>query len=159
MCHSCGCHVRCVLCWSLIRSCDSPLPVSPQGYRYFGGVGVPQSCESALTHYRLVANYGKARSCLSTLPLWWANEQANSQYLIPGSMRIQHYLTLSSLLQMTAASNAFWLESPFMFPSHWLYFRVFNPECITDSCQVMSNLPKILQWLANLRMPCGVILG
>ncbi|TMS11933.1 Protein sel-1-like protein 1 [Larimichthys crocea] len=26
------------------------------GYRYWGGVGVPQSCESALTHYRLVAN-------------------------------------------------------------------------------------------------------
>uniref|UniRef100_A0A672JVR9 Protein sel-1 homolog 1-like n=1 Tax=Sinocyclocheilus grahami TaxID=75366 RepID=A0A672JVR9_SINGR len=30
------------------------------GYRYWGGVGVPQSCESALTHYRLVANYGKS---------------------------------------------------------------------------------------------------
>uniref|UniRef100_A0A672PGC5 Protein sel-1 homolog 1-like n=1 Tax=Sinocyclocheilus grahami TaxID=75366 RepID=A0A672PGC5_SINGR len=27
------------------------------GYRYWGGVGVPQSCESALTHYRLVANH------------------------------------------------------------------------------------------------------
>uniref|UniRef100_A0A8C1T3N8 SEL1L adaptor subunit of ERAD E3 ubiquitin ligase n=1 Tax=Cyprinus carpio TaxID=7962 RepID=A0A8C1T3N8_CYPCA len=27
------------------------------GYRYWGGVGVPQSCESALTYYRLVANY------------------------------------------------------------------------------------------------------
>ncbi|KAF7657692.1 hypothetical protein LDENG_00023350 [Lucifuga dentata] len=26
------------------------------GYRYWGGVGVPQSCESALTHYKLVAN-------------------------------------------------------------------------------------------------------
>uniref|UniRef100_A0A8C2BW77 SEL1L adaptor subunit of ERAD E3 ubiquitin ligase n=1 Tax=Cyprinus carpio TaxID=7962 RepID=A0A8C2BW77_CYPCA len=30
------------------------------GYRYWGGVGVPQSCESALTHYRLVANHGKS---------------------------------------------------------------------------------------------------
>uniref|UniRef100_A0A8B9HD63 SEL1L adaptor subunit of ERAD E3 ubiquitin ligase n=1 Tax=Astyanax mexicanus TaxID=7994 RepID=A0A8B9HD63_ASTMX len=28
-----------------------------QGYRYWGGVGVPQSCESALTHYRMVANH------------------------------------------------------------------------------------------------------
>ncbi|XP_051980885.1 protein sel-1 homolog 1-like [Xyrauchen texanus] len=27
------------------------------GYRYWGGAGVPQSCESALTHYRLVANH------------------------------------------------------------------------------------------------------
>ncbi|MGH0180917.1 UNVERIFIED_CONTAM: hypothetical protein FKN15_005816 [Acipenser sinensis] len=27
------------------------------GYRYWGGIGVPQSCESALTHYRLVANH------------------------------------------------------------------------------------------------------
>uniref|UniRef100_A0AAY4DCK5 Uncharacterized protein n=1 Tax=Denticeps clupeoides TaxID=299321 RepID=A0AAY4DCK5_9TELE len=27
------------------------------GYRYWGGVGVPQSCESALTHYRAVANH------------------------------------------------------------------------------------------------------
>uniref|UniRef100_A0AAQ6ACB0 Fibronectin type-II domain-containing protein n=1 Tax=Amphiprion ocellaris TaxID=80972 RepID=A0AAQ6ACB0_AMPOC len=27
------------------------------GYRYWGGVGVPQSCESALTHYRLVSNH------------------------------------------------------------------------------------------------------
>lgn len=33
--------------------------LSPQGYRYWGGVGVPQSCESALTHYRLVANQGE----------------------------------------------------------------------------------------------------
>lgn len=33
--------------------------LSFQGYRYWGGVGVPQSCESALTHYRLVANHGK----------------------------------------------------------------------------------------------------
>lgn len=32
--------------------------VSHQGYRYWAGVGVPQSCESALTHYRLVANQG-----------------------------------------------------------------------------------------------------
>uniref|UniRef100_A0A452GYK7 Fibronectin type-II domain-containing protein n=1 Tax=Gopherus agassizii TaxID=38772 RepID=A0A452GYK7_9SAUR len=27
------------------------------GYRYWGGIGVLQSCESALTHYRLVANH------------------------------------------------------------------------------------------------------
>lgn len=33
--------------------------LSHQGYRYWGGVGVPQSCESALTHYRLVANQGE----------------------------------------------------------------------------------------------------
>lgn len=29
-----------------------------QGYRYWAGIGVLQSCESALTHYRLVANHG-----------------------------------------------------------------------------------------------------
>ncbi|XP_030414839.1 protein sel-1 homolog 1 isoform X2 [Gopherus evgoodei] len=28
-----------------------------KGYRYWGGIGVLQSCESALTHYRLVANH------------------------------------------------------------------------------------------------------
>ncbi|KAI4568559.1 hypothetical protein MJT46_019673, partial [Ovis ammon polii x Ovis aries] len=28
-----------------------------QGYRYWAGIGVLQSCESALTHYRLVANH------------------------------------------------------------------------------------------------------
>uniref|UniRef100_A0A667H5W6 SEL1L adaptor subunit of ERAD E3 ubiquitin ligase n=1 Tax=Lynx canadensis TaxID=61383 RepID=A0A667H5W6_LYNCA len=28
------------------------------GYRYWAGIGVLQSCESALTHYRLVANHG-----------------------------------------------------------------------------------------------------
>ena len=44
---------------------------SNQGYRYWGGVGVPQSCESALTHYRLVANQGESerRRCVSML-LW-----------------------------------------------------------------------------------------
>lgn len=36
--------------------------LSLQGYRYWAGVGVPQSCESALTHYRLVANQGKLKS-------------------------------------------------------------------------------------------------
>uniref|UniRef100_A0A452GYM1 Protein sel-1 homolog 1 n=1 Tax=Gopherus agassizii TaxID=38772 RepID=A0A452GYM1_9SAUR len=32
-------------------------PCLPPGYRYWGGIGVLQSCESALTHYRLVANH------------------------------------------------------------------------------------------------------
>ena len=34
------------------------LEVVLQGYRYWAGIGVLQSCESALTHYRLVANHG-----------------------------------------------------------------------------------------------------
>lgn len=34
------------------------LKVVLQGYRYWAGIGVLQSCESALTHYRLVANHG-----------------------------------------------------------------------------------------------------
>lgn len=34
------------------------LELVSQGYRYWAGIGVLQSCESALTHYRLVANHG-----------------------------------------------------------------------------------------------------
>lgn len=47
-------------CGWLYRNCGGG--VSPegvlQGYRYWAGIGVLQSCESALTHYRLVANHG-----------------------------------------------------------------------------------------------------
>uniref|UniRef100_A0A493TIB5 SEL1L adaptor subunit of SYVN1 ubiquitin ligase n=1 Tax=Anas platyrhynchos platyrhynchos TaxID=8840 RepID=A0A493TIB5_ANAPP len=32
-------------------------PKGQMGYRYWAGIGVLQSCESALTHYRLVANH------------------------------------------------------------------------------------------------------
>lgn len=39
-----------------------------QGYRYWAGIGVLQSCESALTHYRLVANHGSYFFFLSLSP-------------------------------------------------------------------------------------------
>lgn len=55
-----ACYNACMLLFLSCVLCDEHSFMHLfQGYRYWGGVGVPQSCESALTHYRLVANHGK----------------------------------------------------------------------------------------------------
>ncbi len=51
-----------------------------QGYRYWGGVGVPQSCESALTHYKLVANHGK--SCHISMQSSYMSKNIEFQLMI-----------------------------------------------------------------------------
>lgn len=57
---------------------------------------------------------------LGTTAFMFLMLMVGSQHSSHYSWRIWHFLTLSSWLQATAACNAFWVESHFLFPSHWL---------------------------------------